>query len=112
MSLIKGPVSWYEHDGRASAECEDGVRLTFTSSDASSNLTSITSGQLPMFKFSFSFKRVAIQVSFFYILYRFLGVLLQPKRISYLPNNETSKQIRRSFFVSFKMESSIFKSGC
>ena len=54
VSLIKGPVSWYGREGRASVECEGGVRFTFTSSDASSNNTSVLGGQFPAFKFSFS----------------------------------------------------------
>ena len=46
VSLIKGPNSWYGEDGQVSVECE-GVRFTFTSSDASSNNTSETRGQFP-----------------------------------------------------------------
>ncbi len=48
VSLIKGPLSWYGNDGQAFVECE-GVRFTFSSSRASSNLTSVTSGQFPAF---------------------------------------------------------------
>ena len=51
VSLIKGPNSWYGEDGRVSVECE-GVRFTFTSSDASSNNTSETRGQFPVFIFT------------------------------------------------------------
>ena len=51
VSLIKGPNSWYGEAGRASVECE-GVRFTFTSSDASSNNTSETRGQFPAFIFA------------------------------------------------------------
>jgi len=51
VSLIKGPNSWYSEDGRASVECE-GVRFTFTSSDASPNGTSETRGQFPAFIFA------------------------------------------------------------
>ena len=52
VSLVKGPVSWYGNQGQASVECEGGVRFTFTSSDASSNFTSVRQGQFPAFKFS------------------------------------------------------------
>ena len=50
VSLIKGPNSWYGDGGRASVECE-GVRFTFTSSDASSNGTSVNGGQFLAFIF-------------------------------------------------------------
>ena len=52
VSHIKGPVSWYGSEGRASVECEGGVRFTFTRSDASSNSTSVSDGQFPAFLFS------------------------------------------------------------
>ena len=51
VSLIKGPQSWYGEEGRASVECQ-GVRFTFTSSDASSNNTSETRGQFAAFIFT------------------------------------------------------------
>ena len=51
VSLIKGPKSWYGEDGRASVECE-GVQFTFTSSDASTNNTSVTRGQFEAFIFT------------------------------------------------------------
>ena len=51
MSLIKGPNSWYGEDGPTSDECE-GVRFTFTSSDASYNGTCETRGQFPAFIFA------------------------------------------------------------
>ena len=54
VSLIKGAISWYGNEGRAFVECEGGVRFTFTSSDASSNKTSVSGGQFPAFMFSFS----------------------------------------------------------
>ena len=50
VSLIKGPNSWHGKEGRESVECE-GVRFTFTSSDASSNGTSVYGGQFPAFIF-------------------------------------------------------------
>ena len=50
VSLIKGPDSWFGKKGRESVECE-GVQFTFTSSDASSNSTSVTGGQFPAFIF-------------------------------------------------------------
>ena len=51
VSLIKGPRSWHGGEGRESVECE-GVRFTFTSSDASPNGTSETRGQFPAFIFA------------------------------------------------------------
>ena len=51
VSLMKGPNSWYGEAGRTSVECE-GIRFTFTSSDASCNNTSETRGQFPAFIFS------------------------------------------------------------
>ena len=51
VSLIKGPNSWYGEAGQASVECE-GIRFTFTFSDASSNNTYDTGGQFPAFIFS------------------------------------------------------------
>ena len=51
VSLIKGPKSWYGEDGRVSVECE-GVRFTFSSSDASPNGTSVRGGQFPAFIFA------------------------------------------------------------
>ena len=51
VSLVKGPTSWYGNKGRESVECE-GVRFTFTSSDASSNGTSVTNGQFSAFIFA------------------------------------------------------------
>ena len=52
VSLIKGPSSWYGNAGRTSVECGGGVRFTFTSSDASSNVTSEIWGQFPAFIFA------------------------------------------------------------
>ena len=51
VSLIKGPNSWYGEDGKASVVCE-GVRFTFTSSDASSYDTSETGGHFAAFIYS------------------------------------------------------------
>jgi len=51
VSLIKGPKSWYGNQGRESVECE-GVRFTFSSSDASRNGTSVIQGQFPAFIFA------------------------------------------------------------
>ena len=51
ISLIEGPISWFGKEGRVSVECE-GVRFTFTSSDTSSNGTSVSGGQFPAFIFA------------------------------------------------------------
>ena len=51
VSLIKGPNSWFGNKGQESVECE-GVRFIFSSSNASTNSTSVSCGQFPAFLFS------------------------------------------------------------
>ena len=50
VSLIKGPMSWYGHEGKSSVEC-GGVRFTFTRSKYSGNGTTEKRGQFPAFIF-------------------------------------------------------------
>ena len=50
-ALINGPVSWRGADGKTSVECE-GVQFAFTSSNNSTNGTSVREGQFPAFVFS------------------------------------------------------------
>ena len=50
LSLIKGPVSWYGHDGQTSVE-SGGVRFTISDSEVSFNGTTSTRGQFPAFIF-------------------------------------------------------------
>lgn len=49
--LINGPTSWYGAVGQTDVECE-GVKFTFIRPKSSSNGTSVTGGQLPVFVFS------------------------------------------------------------
>ena len=50
VSLINGPVSWYGEEGQTTVK-SGGVRFTFSSSNESSNGTSVTRGQFPAFIF-------------------------------------------------------------
>lgn len=50
-ALINGPTSWYGALGQTYVECK-GVKFKFLCAKSSSNGTSVTGGQLPVFVFS------------------------------------------------------------
>ena len=49
-AFIDGPTSWHGAVGQTDVECK-GVKFTFIHAKSSSNRTSVTSGQLPVFVF-------------------------------------------------------------